>query len=129
MKFRMLLATALIGGLCLISGYGQPEGIKTTIDFSFTAGDKILPAGQYEFSRDTQALIIRVQGEGGNMALVPVLTLLSGAIHTTPEDAHVVFDKVGDNYILSELWLRGEDGFLLALTKGPHEHTVINVKY
>jgi hypothetical protein len=129
MKLRMFLAAAVVGGLCLVSGYGQLESIRATIDFPFIAAGKTLPAGQYEFSRDTRTLVIHVQGEGADAALVPVLTLLAGAIHTTPEDAHIVFDKVGDTYILSELWLRGEDGFLLALTEGPHEHKVIDVKY
>ncbi len=129
MKTRILLAAVILGGLGLISAYGQMESIKTTVDFSFSVGGKVLPAGQYEFSRSAEVLIFRVQGEGMNAAEAPVLTRLAGAIHTTPEDAHIVFDKVGDAYILSEIWIPGEDGFLLAVTKEPHEHIVINVKY
>ncbi len=56
------------------------------------------------------------------------MTRLSGEIHTTPQDAHLVFDKVGDTYLLSELWIPGEDGYLLQITKGAHEHIVLNIK-
>jgi len=53
-------------------------------------------------------------------------TRLAGGLYTTPKDAHVVFDKIGNAYVLSELWLPGEDGLLLHVTKEKHEHKVIN---
>ena len=56
------------------------------------------------------------------------MTRLSGEIHTTPQDAHLVFDKVGDTYLLSELWIPGKDGYLPQITKGAHEHIVLNIK-
>jgi hypothetical protein len=48
-------------------------------------------------------------------------------MHTTPEDAHIVFDVVGDKHMLSEIWIPGEDGYLLLATKGKHGHKVINI--
>jgi hypothetical protein len=58
---------------------------------------------------------------------VPILTLLGAAIHTSKQDAHIVFDKVGEVYTLSEIWIPGEDGLLLVATKGKHEHKTIDV--
>lgn len=129
MKKRVLMTVGFVAVFAVILGYGQPASIKAMIDFQFTAGGKVLTAGEYDFKRDATAPVFRVQGGGKNFALAPVLTRLSGAIHTTPEDAHIVFDKVGDTYILAEIWIPGEDGYVLAMTKGMHEHKVVNVKY
>lgn len=123
------MTVGLIAAFAVIFGYGQPASIKAMIDFQFTAGGQVLPAGEYEFKRDTTAPMFRVQGEGKNFVMAPVITRLAGAMHTTPQDAHIVFDKIGDTYLLSEIWIPGEDGFMLLATKGPHEHKVVNVKY
>jgi hypothetical protein len=37
-----------------------------------------------------------------------------------PGEAHVVFEKEGDAYILSEIWLPDEDGWLVYPTTGQH---------
>ena len=58
---------------------------------------------------------------------MPVLTRLAAGIHTTKQDAHVVFDKVGDKYTLSEIWIPGIDGFVLNMIKETHEHKILNV--
>ncbi len=99
--------------------------IKAKIPFAFTVEGKVLPAGQYEFIPDNPETI-RVQGSGAG-AIAMVMTRLAGALHTTPQDAHIVFDKVGDKYTLSEIWPLTGDGYLLYITKGKHEHHVVNV--
>ena len=109
--------------------YVAPRVITPMIDFPFTAGGKLLAAGWYEFTLDPTGPVFQVQGEGKHSALAAVLTRLAAAIHTTPADAHIVFDKVADAYFLSEIWIPGQDGYLLQATKGRHEHKVINVKY
>jgi hypothetical protein len=72
-------------------------------------------------------MTFRVQGKEG--AIVPILTRMASSIHTTAEDSHLTFDVVGDTYLLSEIWIPTEDGYLLQMTKGPHTHKVVNVKY
>ena len=56
-----------------------------------------------------------------------VLTRTAGAIHNTPADAHLVFDKVGEAYTLSEIWFPGTDGYMLNILKEQHEHRVVDV--
>jgi hypothetical protein len=129
MKTKIMVTMALMALLAVASAYGQPSSIKVKIDFPFTVAGKALPAGQYEFVRDNTALTFRVQGEGKIGALASVLTRLAGEMHTTPQDAHLVFDVVGNTYLLSEIWIPAEDGYLLLATKGQHTHKVINVIY
>ncbi len=119
MKRRVVMAMSLIAFLAVTSGYAQNMMMVTgKITFPFTAGGKALPAGHYEFVRDGTGSTIRVVSGGKNMALVPIVTRLSGAIHTTPKDSHIVFDKMGDKYTLSEIWVPGQDGYMLFSTKG-----------
>jgi hypothetical protein len=132
MKTRIMLALGLVALLGVGSAYAAQltaEVLKAKIDFQFTAGGKVLPAGDYEFRLDEgQVPVFRIQGQGKTGALANVITRLAAEIHTTLQDAHVVFDKVGDTYTLSEIWIPGVDGFLLQITKGKHEHKVINIQ-
>ncbi len=131
MKTKIALALGFIALLGLAAGFaGQStaESIKTKIDFPFTVGGKALPAGEYDFSAINNDQQFRVQGEGKNTALVNVITRLAGEMHTTPQDAHLVFDVVGDTYTLAEIWIPGVDGYVVQVTKGAHTHKVVNVQ-
>jgi hypothetical protein len=108
--------------------YGQSRVVKANIPFAFNVEGKTLPAGQYEFLPDTNGATMRILGAGkGSSVLAMIQTRMAAEIHTTPNDAHIVFDKVGDVYTLSEVWVPGVDGFMLHLTKGKHEHKVVDV--
>lgn len=129
MKTRVMLGVSLITLLAVMSGYGQQLALKATIDFPFMAAGKALPAGQYEFLRDSTLQVFKVMGEGKTHASVPILTTLGMLNPTSTQNAYLVFDKVGDTCSLSEIWIPGSDGFLVLATKGKHEHKVVNVKY
>jgi hypothetical protein len=109
--------------------YGQSRLTKANVPFAFNVEGKTLPAGQYEFIPDTDTGSMRVIPAAGKgpAVLTLVMTRMAESIHTTSNDSHVVFDKVGDVMTLSEVWIPGQDGFMLHLTKGKHEHRVVNV--
>ncbi len=131
MRTKVILGVFLVG--LLAAGYGLvaqtgTTALKAQIGFDFTAGTKALPAGMYTFSVMNSEQEVRVQGEGNNAAIAFVVTRLAADIHTTPQDSHIVFDTVGDKSMLSELWIPGQDGYVLLVTKGKHGHKVINVQ-
>ncbi len=133
MKTRMITAVGLAALLAVAAGYAlQGEGwsLKANVSFPFMVGNKLLPAGDYTFDRQGPlGQVFRVQGEGKNATVVNVITRIASDIHTTPQDAHLVFDVVGgDKYILAEIWIPGEDGYVLAVTKEKHEHKVMNIQ-
>jgi hypothetical protein len=68
-----------------------------------------------------------VQGEGKDV-MATVLTRLGGEMRSMPKGTHLVFDKVGELNLLSEIWVPGEDGFLLLATKGLHAHKTVIIK-
>ncbi len=128
MKRRVVMTLSLAAFLAVTSGYAQMQvRVFGNITFPFTVGTDALPAGQYDFVRDGEAPDIRVVAAGKNVARAPIITRLAGAIHTTPKAAHLVFDKVGDTYKLSEIWVPGQDGYMLSSTQGKHDHAVVDV--
>ncbi len=129
MKAKIMVAAVIFVFLSVMSVYAQRPALNAKIDFAFSVEGKLLPAGPYEFVRDSQANLFRIQGEGKNAALATIQTRLSGELHKTPLDAHLVFDVIGDKYFLSEIWITGEDGYVLLVTKEEHKHKVLNVNY
>jgi len=129
MKIKVLGVASVFVLLAAASAYGQTT-VSAKIPFPFTASGRSLPAGQYDFVRDTNDEAIRVTGAvKGSGAVAMVISRLAEGMHTTPQDAHIVFDKVGEKYFLSEVWIPGADGFLLHVTKEKHEHRIQHVPW
>jgi len=106
----------------------QPQSVTAQIPFEFTAAGKIFPAGQYVLSYNSVQRYVIVRGtDKGSDARVVLVTMLAAGMHSSPSDAHVVFDKIGNNRFLSELWIPGLDGLDLLSTKEKHEHEIVNV--
>ena len=127
-KIRTLVISSLLILLIVLFAFGQSMHVNTKIPFAFTVAGKVLPAGQYDFSVGTNFQTIQVRGLSASAsAIAVVVTRLAGALHATPQDSHIVFDKVGDVYTLSEVWPLTGDGYLVSMAKGTHEHAVVNV--
>jgi hypothetical protein len=107
------------------------------IPYKFEAAGKKLPAGTYGIgTKDDGQLVIR-QEEKGIEVLLPVLQRMP---QPTPPVAEpqVTLDVVGNfepsyteyvtDYILSEVWFPGQDGFLLRALKGAHKHETIRAE-
>jgi len=126
MRKRLIAAMSLLVlALGVVAGYAQRARASVEIPFSFTAGGSELPAGTYRISTDPNSPgILRIRSEAGDKtALCTVLTRLSASESTK---AQVVFDKVGEKRVLSEVYLPGSDGFQLAGTKGEHTHEKVS---
>ena len=129
MKARMILTVGLFAFLAVAAAYGQNAIVRAQIDFPFIVEGRTLPAGTYDFTRDGMASIFKVTDGAKDVASAQILTRVAAGMHTSPADGHLVFDKIGDAYTLAEIWIPGQDGYILAVTKAKHEHRIINVKY
>ncbi len=124
---KYLLGLAVVSGLSLVASQSvaAPVAIAVAkIPFTFSAGDKQLPAGQYEIlEQDTSSnvLILRNMDTGKN-TLTEYLTRLA---QREASDTTVVLDKIGDQYALTEIHPVGSDGYYLAGLKGKHTHVSI----
>ena len=127
LRASSLASAALFTLLFAVSTAFGVDFVKSDIPFSFHVGAKTLPAGAYEFRIDRDTEMVTVLGPKGSDAIAFVTTL-GPTPHSNATDNRVVFDKVGDNYTLSEVWDPGNDGVLVHATKGKHEHQVIHSK-
>jgi hypothetical protein len=123
-KVRVLAFAALLTMTMTAISYGQ-GGIRVNVPMAFNISGKVLPAGNYVFSPTNGSKSITVAGVKDS-ATALVLTRLATEIHTTPKDSHIVFDKIGEDYFLSEIWIAGSDGFVLRTTEESHTHKVLN---
>ena len=105
------------------------------IPFKFQAGGKKLPAGDYTVMKAAEGQLTLRQEATGKDIPVPFTERIAQPKPPVAEP-QLVFDEVGDFepsyteyftiYILSEVWLGGEDGFRVHTTKGAHQTKVVN---
>jgi len=130
LRVSSLGLTALLALLFTGSSAFGADRMKAEVPFAFHVGSKTLPAGAYQFKIDREADVVTVSSDQPRSSTdVLIVTSLAARPHSTGENhAHLVFDKVGNTYTLSELWEPGSDGVLVHATKGKHEHHVIHIK-
>ncbi len=129
MKTKIAVTMGLVALLAMVIGSAHAaQALRANIPFQFVVEGKALPAGEYDFiqSPDKQSIQV-IPTKKGPSADALVLTRLGKGIHTTQIDAHIVFDKVGETYFLSEIWVPEVDGYLIHATKQPHEHRSVNI--
>jgi hypothetical protein len=100
-----------------------PRTATVAVDFPFVVNGGEMPAGTYLVQIEKDQVIVRSQAGPGKGALAPILTRLGR--HDQDAVPELVFDKVGGKFLLSEIWLAGEDGYLLLSTKEQHDHRVL----
>jgi hypothetical protein len=113
-----------LGGFALlgpVSAQAQyPEELRASVPFAFKAGRALLPAGEYELRFDevsrTGALVVR--SHDGRQASI-MLAEKAEVPKATRSEAVLVFAKVGDGYVLSEV-LDAGDGFGVEILGSPH---------
>ena len=117
--------------LALIAGASAAEAQGTfKIPYPFQAGGAKLPAGDYTIGPKGADQVALRREPGGTDVLVPVLKRIPPPAQGAPAEPQAVFHAVGNfepsyteymtDYILAELWLPGQDGFLIHVTKGAH---------
>ena len=107
--------------------YGQ-EVHKMTADIpnAFTVSGKQLPAGRYVLElQGTQHQTMTIRSTDGKQSSNAMISTSIGGEKSL--DGKVVFDRVGEEYTLSEVWFPGHDGFLLTgyRTGSEHKHSTV----
>jgi hypothetical protein len=104
----------------------SPPGVSADIPFSFTLAGKSYPAGNYSFTENTTMSAITIMAKDGKQsAVVPYLTRLSSR---SLEQADLVFDVVGSDHYLSEVYMPGMDGFAFKAASSTHTHMTVKAK-
>lgn len=112
-----------------------PPSALFKIPFEFRAAGKKIPAGKYWFGFNQAGKLLLRQVATGKELELQVLEKLSPP-EQLPAEPRLVFDEVGDFapsyteyftvYVLSEIWLTGQDGFLIHVTKSQHKEKIVS---
>ena len=130
MRVKVLWALGLVVLLSVGTGLALQwavEALRAKIDFEFSIGTKVLPAGEYKFSLNDSNDAFRIEGSGKEAGLVPVVTRMAADIYTTPSKARLIFDEAGGKYTLSEIWVPEADGFMVGAMKEKHTHKIVEM--
>jgi len=124
-RFLVLLAVTALMFVAHPAVSQTQDSALATIGFSFVADGKTMPAGQYELklNSDRSAFTLSASPKGSGVFITTITRLASP--EAAAGDAHIVFDKVGETCYMSEVWLPGEDGYLVYAAKGKHTHQIV----
>ena len=82
------------------------------IPFDFHAGQSILPAGTYSVIKAASS-VLRLRNDDTRDSIL----LMGVGREAAKEDARLVFNRYGDIYFLSAVWIPGSQGYSFPKTK------------
>lgn len=118
----------LIGVLSLVvlslmlnatGAYAQRQ-LRANVPFAFRMGNAQLPAGSYEITKVERTIVIRGEHTGA-MALATSADPNSG-------DPRLVFNHMGNQYFLTQIWGEGDNAMTLPASKLEKEHQIASGK-
>ncbi len=126
MKRRMAAVLVVLISTAFFAVAQVADTLVATVPFPFYVSGKLLPAGPYMFQATGNLLEITVSNQKTkDRAVASVITRIS----SSPEDRDsVVFDVAGNDHHLSEIYIQGEDGFLIKALSEKHTHTRVKAK-
>ncbi|HMA54034.1 MAG TPA: hypothetical protein VKT17_06205 [Acidobacteriota bacterium] len=105
------------------------------VPFPLKAGGKNLAAGEYAVVKTADGGLVLKQASTGKETTLAAIERIAQPAPPVAEP-RLVFDEVGDFapsyteymtvYVLAEVWLPGEDGYRVHVTKGAHKTKVVN---
>ena len=112
MKNQVIRSIAILGlffGLAIANAQAQtPTRVEVNIPFNFAAGKTMLKAGAYSIKRISgNTLVIRSANGKTTVLMNAPLTIGS---RDSKAGERLVFNKYGDQYFLSQVWLSVDSG-------------------
>jgi hypothetical protein len=132
---RLAVLTIAIALLALVAA-ASPARAQSAfkVPFNFESGGKKLAAGQYVVARTGDGQVTFRQEATGKEVVIPFTRKLPPA-EPAAADPRLVFDEVGNFepsyteyftvYVLAEVWLSGQEGYLIHTTKGAHKERIV----
>ena len=97
------------GGVVANAQVDSVPQIEANISFAFRVGDTKLPAGKYEIRSldDNSPNVLELQSADGRTAVVFDTENAETRGDQIANKTQLVFNKVGDQYFLSQIWVVG----------------------
>ena len=109
---KLLLALCLLvvgGGIVANAQVDTVPQIDVKVPFAFVVGDTRLPAGSYEIRtpEDTSPDILEIRSVDRRTAVIFDTQSAQSRNDQVEKKTELIFDKVGDQYFLSQIWVAG----------------------
>jgi hypothetical protein len=91
---------AIASGALADHSFAQSKQVQATIPFDFTVTNKLLPAGTYLIKPQSGAHMIVIQNHDKPLTAI---TLVDQNGKRSKNGPHLIFNKYGDQYFLSEI--------------------------
>jgi hypothetical protein len=109
-KFLMLSVLVLGGGGVVAKAQMDAVSrIQANVPFDFTVSETRLPAGKYEIRRldDEVSNILEMRSANGRITVAFTAEDAQRQDDQIASKTELIFDKVGDQYFLSQVWVAG----------------------
>jgi len=123
---KALLMAAAVTVVGATSPASAQDILEANIPFAFMSSGKVHDAGRYEFRVIDDGQMLEFTGPAGAGGFVEVMTRLALPA-TDLADGQLLFDKVGDTYYLSQMWIPEQEGFLIHEAAEQHTHHVVKL--
>lgn len=105
---KMLLMLCLLVGMCASAAWAQTDNdttVEANVPYTFVVGRTTLPAGKYiiRMPDSSEPNVLEIRAANGHTAVA----FETEDTNQTPNKDELVFNKVGDNYFLSQVWITG----------------------
>jgi hypothetical protein len=104
------------------------------VPFKFESGGKSFPAGSYIVTKTGDGQVTFQQVSTGKESVLAFSQKLT-PVDPRAAEPRLAFDEVGNFepsyteyftvYVLAEVWLSGQDGYLIHTTKGAHKNQIV----
>jgi hypothetical protein len=112
-KLFAVVAALLLSAVATSVCYAQQTALAVTIPFAFQAGNQTMPAGEYrvESVLTGTGQLQRLRQVNGSAVMI-VSTMSVEARNGNPNPG-LVFNRYGQIYFLSQIWIEGDQGHQL----------------
>jgi hypothetical protein len=105
------LSVLTVLGLLAIPLEAQTHRLTADIPFEFTAGGKVMPAGEYEIVlRSDLSGVTQLYATDAKQSVLALGYNIGGG--KDQEDSRLTFNKYGNQYFLAEVWSQGQSSGL-----------------
>ncbi len=119
-KTRVLMTIGVLALLAATSANAQTIA-RFQVPVQFLAGDKVLPAGEYQVVVNPVSRIVKIRVPNGSGGLYLGVIPDQRAV-TAPAKGKLVLQSYGNVHALREVWVRGDaQGFALPKSKAERE--------
>jgi hypothetical protein len=127
-RFAILVGSLALAALVAPTFARADQNTLTAdIPFTFVTAGRTFNPGTYTLKVGEDLMSVEVVPPSGTPAVELVVTRLWEP-PMEPTQGHLVFDKVGNTYTLSEMFIPGEEGYLLHVTKEAHAHQTVPLR-